>query len=63
MPGTPLSYGKVPARVGLGGGMPLVPVFMLGTGPDEGPAEYLLGLGELDADFAKAREGPAPSDC
>jgi hypothetical protein len=53
----------VPARVGLGGGIPLSPVDMLGTGPADAPAEYRLGLGEFEADFGYGLDGPAPSVC
>lgn len=40
-----------------------MPVDMLGIGPADAPAEYLFGLGELEADLANDLDGPAPSDC
>lgn len=54
--------GRVPARVGRGGGIPL-DAERLGTMlDDEGPAEYRLGLGELVADFEYPLLGPAPNE-
>lgn len=53
----------MPARVGLGGGMPFVPVDILGIGPGDAPAEYLFGFGEFEADLENDLDGPAPSDC
>ena len=45
------AYGMVPARVGLGGGIPFVPLDMGGKGVEEAPAEYLFGLGEFEVDL------------
>ena len=47
------AYGMVPARVGLGGGIPFgfVPFDMGGRGVGDAPAEYLFGLGELEVDL------------
>ena len=57
------SNGSVPARVGRGGGAPpLLPfaVIVMPGGRCEGviwPAEYLLGFGELVADFERVLSG------